>query len=103
MEEDFRKYINALRKCANEHEKDFVPTFNIRTTDLCNDTANLLEEIEKHKGHWMHHIEYCKKNNLVPSGLGSYYWCSECECGIESDHFHRVEYNYCPKCGAKMN
>lgn len=47
MEKDFRKYINALRKCANEHEKDFVPTFNIRTTDLCNDTANLLEQAEK--------------------------------------------------------
>lgn len=39
------KYINALRKCAKEHEKDHVPTFNIRTTDLCNDTAELLEQI----------------------------------------------------------
>lgn len=41
------KYINALRKCAKEHENDFVPTFNIRTTDLCNDTAKLLEELEQ--------------------------------------------------------
>ena len=57
----------------------------------------------KPKGYWMNHIEYCKKNNLIPSGLASYYWCSECECGIESKHFHRTEYNYCPKCGAQMN
>lgn len=41
------KYINALRKCAKEHENDFVPTFNIRVTDLCNDTAKLLEELEQ--------------------------------------------------------
>lgn len=43
--EDIQKYINALRKCAKEHEKDFVPTFNIRTSDLCNDTADLLQKL----------------------------------------------------------
>ena len=43
--EDIKKYINALRQCAKKHEKDFVPTFNIRTSDLCNDTAELLEKL----------------------------------------------------------
>ena len=54
------------------------------------------------QGHWLTHKEYCDKNNLLPSGLGSYFWCSNCDCGIDSKNFSRVNYNYCPKCGADM-
>ena len=54
------------------------------------------------KGHWIGHREHCEMNNLRPSGLGSYFWCSECDCGIDSKNFSRVNYNYCPNCGAKM-
>lgn len=54
-------------------------------------------------GHWISHIEHCEMNNLRPSGLGSYFWCSECDCGIENSSFGRVNYNYCPECGAKMS
>ena len=43
---DYREYINALRKCAKEHEKDFTGTGCIRVSDLCNDTAGLLESLE---------------------------------------------------------
>lgn len=43
---DFVKYINALRKCAKEHKNDKTPTFNIRVSDLCEDTARLLENIK---------------------------------------------------------
>ena len=61
----------------------------------------LLEQ-EPKEGHWLTHKEHCDKNNLLPSGLGSYFWCSECDCGIDSKNFSRVNYNYCPNCGAKM-
>lgn len=44
---DYKKYINALRKCANEHENDRTSTGHIIVSDLCRDTANLLEEIEQ--------------------------------------------------------
>ena len=54
------------------------------------------------KGHWISHREHCEMNNLLPSGLGSYFWCSECDCGIDSKDFARVNYNYCPNCGADM-
>jgi hypothetical protein len=43
---DYQKYINALRKCAKEHENELVSFAHIRTTDLCNDTADLLEKLE---------------------------------------------------------
>lgn len=57
---------------------------------------------EPRKGHWISHKEHCEMNNLRPSGLGSYFWCSECDCGIDSKNFSRVNYNYCPNCGCKM-
>ena len=53
---DYQKYIYALRKCANEHEFDWTPTGHIIVSDLCNDTANLLEELEQ---------EPTTKNDLV--------------------------------------
>lgn len=48
---DYRKYINALRKCAKEHENDGTSTGHIIVSDLCRDTANLLEIIES--GSWI--------------------------------------------------
>ena len=44
---DYKKYINALRKCAKEHENDKMFTGRIIVSDLCRDTANLLEELEQ--------------------------------------------------------
>ena len=44
---DYKKYINALRKCAEEHINDKTPTGHIIVSDLCGDTANLLEELEQ--------------------------------------------------------
>ena len=42
---DYKEYINALRKCAKEHEKDRTYTGHIIVSDLCRDTANLLERM----------------------------------------------------------
>ena len=43
----YDKYINALRKCAKEHEKEITFTGYIIVSDLCRDTANLLEEVKQ--------------------------------------------------------
>ena len=43
---NYKTYINALRNCAKEHENDITPFAHIRVSDLCRDTANLLEELE---------------------------------------------------------
>lgn len=40
---DYKKYINALRKCAN----DRTLTGHIIVSNLCRDTAILLEKIEQ--------------------------------------------------------
>ena len=44
---DYQRYINALRKCAKEHENDRTSTGHIIISDLCIDTANLLEALEQ--------------------------------------------------------
>lgn len=59
-------------------------------------------EQEPNIGHWISHREHCEMNNLRPSGLGSYFWCSNCDCGIDVREWHRNNYNYCPNCGARM-
>jgi hypothetical protein len=64
---EYREYISALRKCAKEHEKDKLYTGQINTSDLCNDTAKLLEklEIEIDKA-----IDEIKQDMIAHSGTG---------------------------------
>lgn len=59
---DYKKYINALRKCAKEHEKDVTFTGHINVSDLCKDTAELLETLERESS-------YNSLNSLVESKL----------------------------------
>lgn len=47
-------------------------------------------------GRWIGIIEYCKKNGYIPSGMGIYYWCSEC------DKEEQKTSDFCPNCGADM-
>lgn len=48
-------------------------------------------------GRWIGITEYCKKNGYIPSGMGIYYWCSEC------DKEEQKTSDYCPNCGARMD
>lgn len=49
------------------------------------------------RGRWIGIYEYCEKNGYVPSGMGIYYWCSEC------DKAEQKTSEYCPHCGARMD
>ena len=44
---DYGKYIYALRKCAEEHESERTSYGQMIVSDLCRDTANLLEELKR--------------------------------------------------------
>ena len=94
---DYKRYINALRKCAKEHENDRTSTGHIIVSDLCRDTANLLETLEQEPktGHWI--VEDMFDGDVA-------YRCSACNelfCIIEGTPKDN-EYNYCPNCGVKM-
>lgn len=73
-------------------------------THSCNEYKLLMAllEQEPRKGHWVGHREHCENLGVLPSGLGAYEWCSNCDCGIDVMEWHRNHYNYCPNCGAKM-
>ena len=94
---DYRKYINALRKCAKEHENDRTSTGHIIVSDLCKDTANLLEEVEQepNTGYWI-------TEDMFDGDVA--YRCSECNelFWIESGTPKDNEYNFCPKCGKRL-
>lgn len=47
-------------------------------------------------GRWIGINEYCKKNGYIPSGMSTYYWCSEC------DKAEQKTSDFCPNCGAIM-
>lgn len=53
------------------------------------------------KGHWISHREHCENLGVMPSGLGDYEWCSNCDCGIDVREWHMNNYNYCPNCGSR--
>ena len=64
-----------------------------------NELIKLLDS-ERPTGHWLGMREYCEKHDLIPTGIGSYCWCSKCEYGLLTNL--RREANFCPNCGADM-
>ncbi|MBP5420857.1 MAG: hypothetical protein J6Y78_00290 [Paludibacteraceae bacterium] len=97
---DYQKYINALRKCAKEHENDTTYTGHIIISDLCRDTANLLEALEQEPITVDTITEYCKEHNYVLCEKGTEHGymlvCPNCGLDVHSD------FKTCPRCGAKM-
>ena len=97
---DYQKYINALRKCAKEHDNDTTYTGHIVVSDLCRDTANLLESLEQEPktGYW---ITWKEAGNEIPSE-------TRFECSVCHDAAHTLcngldlLSSYCPNCGARM-
>ena len=88
---DKQLYINALRKCAKEHDNDRTSTGHIRVSDLCRDTANLLEALEQEPktGYWIR----VDKEKLK---------CSKCEVTHFIAQYPHGCIDWCPNCGARM-
>lgn len=74
---EYKSYINALKQCAKEHEKDNIPFANIRTTDLCNDTADLLEKLEIGVNKAIEQITNSMNEHLASDGtpIDEYAYC----------------------------
>lgn len=53
-------------------------------------------ESERPSGKWLSHYDYCKRHGYIPSGMMAFWWCDQCEQGV--DHTTK----FCPHCGAKM-
>ena len=97
------EYISRdeLLKHLNERKDD--PLFDPDMARICFAISVFIENTQvadvqpiKH-GRWIDIYEYCEKNGYVPSGMGIYYWCSEC------DKAEKKTSDFCPNCGARMD
>lgn len=64
---DYRKYVNALKQCAKEHENDKTQTAHIIVSDLCKDTADLLNALEQEPTLKDVRIKIEKRKNYIQS------------------------------------
>lgn len=87
------EHIEQLNKLRSFHNGSYGRSINKAIEAL---------KQEPKTGRWISHREHCENLGVMPSGLGAYEWCSNCDCGIDVREWHRNNYNYCPNCGAKM-
>ena len=101
--------IEAILSAATISEEEkaifktiFVPKcekFSIHACpekESCGRCKPLKEFVWQAKGRWINVNEWAKMNNSRPSGMGIYFWCSECKEPNKSKN------KFCPNCGAKM-
>lgn len=62
----------------------------------CGRCKPLKEFVWRAKGRWIGINEWAEKHDSKPSGMGTYFWCSECEEPQKSKS------NFCPNCGAEI-
>lgn len=79
-----------------EHDRDLIEALDMAISALSENKG------EPKTGHWISHREHCENLRVMPSGLGAYEWCSNCDCGIDVREWHKNHYNFCPNCGADM-
>lgn len=103
LEQQYCDNCISREEAINVVHKYFVDYLKLND-DICLDGIRSLPPVtsSRPKGRWISHIEHCEKLGLKPSGLGAYEWCSNCDCGIDINEFHRIHYNFCPDCGADM-
>ncbi len=100
LQEHHDFFVNAYGGFSNLPQND-----KSRVDEIINCIAMVVNEPsvtpqEPRKGHWISHREHCENLGVIPSGLGAYEWCSNCDCGIDVREWHRNHYNYCPNCGS---
>lgn len=98
--EKYAKNMTYREAIYNFKQAKSVP-YRKATFIKANELLKALEQ-EPRKGHWIGHREHCENLGVMPSGLGAYEWCSNCDCGIDVREWHRNHYNFCPNCGADM-
>ena len=96
IEKPDMQYILHI-KSNKKVEKRLIDYCLVSVTDVFEDTG-LTADVQPIKlGRWIGITEYCKKNGYIPSGMGIYYWCSEC------DKEEQKTSDFCPNCGARMD
>lgn len=99
------KCLSGARESKYFEEEKYFYTLILEDEQikaLIEESAPSADVRENIHGHWIEHKEHCESIGAIPSGLGAYKWCSNCDCGIDVREWHRSHYNFCPNCGADM-
>jgi len=91
-----RFYYVPLQGVKRGSNDDYTALVRINDILHCIDTMPAADVQPIKHGRWICNAEYCKRKGYKPSGVGNYYWCSECD-GAE-----QKPSDFCPNCGAKM-
>ena len=96
IEKPDMQYILHI-KCDKNVEKRLIDFCLESVVDVFEDTG-LTADVQPVKyGRWIGIYEWAKMHDSRPSGMCTYFWCSECQTAQEKKS------NFCPNCGAKMD
>lgn len=96
IEKPDMQYILHI-KSDKKVEKRLIDYCLESVVDVFEDTG-LTADVQAVKyGRWIGIYEWAKMHDSRPSGMCTYFWCSECQTA------QGKKSNFCPNCGAKMD
>jgi hypothetical protein len=91
LETDYNSEWGGVEEYINGARDEYDDVLNI----IC--SAPVIDVQLMRHGEWLNQYEFCKKNGYTASGIGLYYWCSNC------GKAEQKKSDYCPNCGAQMD
>lgn len=93
----------AIKELREVYENEYPTASGDFDEYASHDVPNVLRNIPAadaqpvKRGRWIDIYEWAKMHNSTPSGMCTYFWCSECQKEQEKKS------DFCPNCGAKMD
>ena len=101
--DDYISREEAIKELREVYENEYPTASGDFDEYASHDVPNILRNMEaadvqpvKH-GRWIDIYEWAKMHDSIPSGMCTYYWCSECQKEQEKKS------NFCPNCGVRMD
>ena len=92
----------AIKELREVYENEYPTASGDFDEYASHDVPNVLRNMKVadvqpvKRGRWIDIYEWAKMHDSTPSGMCTYYWCSECQKEQEKKS------NFCPNCGARM-
>ena len=93
----------AIKELREVYENEYPTASGDFDEYASHDVPNVLRNIPAadaqpvKRGRWIDIYEWAEMHDSRPSGMCTYYWCSECEKEQEKKS------DFCPNCGARMD
>lgn len=97
------KREDAIKELREVYEYEYPTASGDFDEYASHDVPNVLRNMPStdvqsvKRGRWINIYEWAEMHDSRPSGMCTYYWCSECEKEQEKKS------DFCPNCGARMD